>query len=359
MIWIIIAIVVIVIIVNSNKKKKQQQQGQQPPQTGTSKPASKAATTAAASSARAGSYTGSSKGAPPPKAGDKLDQAAFARAFAHMSGDAPQGGPSKAPAPETPKPAPAAAPKSAPAPSAAPKVEPAKSSAPPKVGDKLDQAAFARAFAHMSGDAPQGGPSKAPAPEAPKSAPAAPPKPEAPKSEGDPAALKQFHAKILSYYHNLWNKDTGSLYTELASMPIHHFGVQAREDRLVESVWLEGDDIPLVSETEYAKLCGDDKEAAGVIPLTAPQQTQLMAEISGFLLYLKTVEVRDGYFYPLKPGQAPTGSGAPTGGAPSGSGAAPAGKAAQGFSQSDKEAQLRAQIQAMMEKQKKDNPPKK
>lgn len=285
MIWIIIAIVVIVIIVNSNKKKKQQQ-GQQPPQTGTSKPASKAASTAAASSARAGSYTGSSKSAPPPKAGDKLDQAAFARAFAHMSGDAPQGGPSKAP-------------------------------------------------------------------EAPKSAP--PPKTEAPAG----VIPEPFLKKILHYYESLWNKESGSLYTELASMPIHHFGVQAREDRLVESVWLEGDDIPLVSETEYAKLCGDDKEAAGVIPLTAPRQTQLMAEISGFLLYLKTVEVRDGYFYPLKPGQVPTGSGAPTGGAPSGSGAAPAGKAAQGFSQSDKEAQLRAQIQAMMEKQKKDNPPKK
>ena len=276
MIWIIIAIIVIVIIVNSNKKKKQQQQGQQPPQTGTSKPASKAASTAAASSARAGSYTGSSKTSAPPKAGDKLDQDAFARAFAHMSGDAPQGGPSKAPAPE------------------------------------------------------------------------------APKTEDQAGVIPEpFLKKILHYYESLWNKESGSLYTELASMPIHHFGVQAREDRLVESVWLEGDDIPLVSETEYAKLCGDDKEAAGVIPLTAPQQSRLMAEISSFLLYLNTVEVRDGYFYPLKPGQAPTGSGAPTGGA------APAGKAAQGFSQSDKEAQLRAQIQAMMEKQKKDNPPKK
>ena len=349
MIWIIIAIVVIVIIVNSNKKKKQQQQGQQPPQTGAARPASKAASTAAASSARAGSYTGSSKGTPPPKAGDKLDQAAFARAFAHMSGDAPQGGPSKAPAPETPKSAPAAAPKSSPA----PKAEPAKSSAPPKVGDKLDQAAFARAFAHMSGDAPQAGASKAPAPEPPKSAPA-------PKTEAPAGVIPEpFLKKILHYYESLWNKESGSLYTELASMPIHHFGVQTREDRLVESVWLEGDDIPLVSETEYAKLCGADQEAAGVIPLTAPQQTQLMAEISGFLLYLKTVEVRDGYFYPLKPGQAPTGSGAPTGGVASGSGAPPAGKAAQGFSQSDKEAQLRAQIQAMMEKQKKDNPPKK
>ncbi len=345
MIWIIIAIVVIVIIVNSNKKKKQQQQGQQPPQTGAARPASKAASTAATKSAGKSAPT---KPGAPPKAGDKLDQAAFARAFAHMSSDAPKGGASKAPAPEAPKSAPAEATKSA------PKAEPAKSSAPPKAGDKLDQAAFARAFAHMSGDAPKGGPSKAPAPEPPKSAPAEAPKPEEPKSQGDPAALKQFNAKILGYYHNLWNKDTGSLYTELASMPIHHFGVQVREDRLVESVWLEGDDIPLVSETEYAKLCGDDQEAAKLIPLTAPQQSQLMAEISGFLLYLKTVEVRDGYFYPLKPGQAPTGSGAPTGGA-----AAPAGKAAKGFSDSDKEAKLRAQIQAMMEKQKKDNPPKK
>ena len=135
-------------------------------------------------------------------------------------------------------------------------------------------------------------------------------------------------------------------------MPIHHFGIQVREDRLVESVWLEGDDIPLVNETEYAKLCAGD-ESAQVIPLSSPRMDKLMGLIRDFLAYLGTVELRGDFFDPLRPGQASSGQ-TPTGGA-----AAPAGKAAKGFSDSDKEAKLRAQIQAMMEKQKKDNPPKK
>lgn len=234
----------------------------------------------------------------------------------------------------------------------APKAAPTKPGAPPQAGDPIDQAAFARAFAHMSGDAPKG--------ESPKAAPAKPEPPEAseparpepPKTTGgDEAARKQFQTNILGYYHSLWNRDTGSLYTELASMPIHHFGVQVRADRLVESVWLEGDEIPLVNDTEYTKLCSGDASAKA-FPLSSQQEMdQLYGLIRDYLLHLGTVELRGDYFYPLQPGQAPSGQSAPEG-------TSTGGKAAQAFSQADKDAQLRAQVQALLEKQKKDKPPK-
>ena len=373
MFWLVVIIIVVVVIVyNNNKKKKQQQSGQQGPQVHTQTPPRTQAPKAGASGA-----TQTKKSSAPPKAGDPIDQAAFARAFAHMSatdpkaqGDksAPKAEPKKSSAPPKagdpidqaafarafahmsatdPK---AQGGKSAPAeaakPAAAPKAEPKKSSAPPKAGDPIDQAAFARAFAHMGvtgGKADDG-----------KSAPKA----EPPKADANQAALKQFHTNILGYYHSLWNRDTGSLYTELATMPIHHFAVQVKPDRLVESVWLDGDEIPLVSETEYAKLCNGD-ESTQVIPLSSQQEMdQLLGLIRDYLLHLGTVELRGDTFYPLRPGQS---SGAPAG-APAGSGTgsdAPTGKAAQGFSQSDKDAQLRAQVQALLEKQKKDKPPKK
>ena len=357
MFWLVVVIIVIVVIVyNNNKKKKQQQSGQQPTRADSPRPASKAASSAAAKPG-AGKTAPTKPGAPP-KAGDKLDQAAFARAFAHMSGEDSKAGAGGSAKPEPVKTAPV---KSEPV-KTAPKAEPAKSSAPPKAGDKLDQAAFARAFAHMSGEDSKAGAPKAESgkaapkaePQAP-SKPAEPPKPQASGSQGEDMYDK-FVKHILGYYQKLWNKEDGTLYTELDSMPIHHFGVQVRADRLVESVWLEGDDIPLVNETEYAKLCAGD-ESARVIPLADPQADKLLGLIRDFLIYLGTVEPRGDYFYPLRPGQAPSGQGAPAG-ADTGA-KADGGKVAQGFSQADKDAQLRAQIQAMLEKQKKDNPPKK
>lgn len=305
MFWLVVVIIVIVVIVyNNNKKKKQQQSGQQPTRADSPRPASKAASSAAAKPGAG--KTAPTKPGVPPKAGDKLDQAAFARAFAHMSGEDSKAGAPKA---ESGKAAPQAE-----SGKAAPKAEP---QAPSK--------------------------------------PAEPPKPQASGSQGEDMYDK-FVKHILGYYQKLWNKEDGTLYTELDSMPIHHFGVQVRADRLVESVWLEGDDIPLVNETEYAKLCAGD-ESARVIPLADPQADKLLGLIRDFLIYLGTVEPRGDYFYPLRPGQAPSGQGAPTG-ADTGA-KADGGKAAQGFSQADKDAQLRAQIQAMLEKQKKDNPPKK
>lgn len=239
-----------------------------------------------------------------------------------------------------------------------------KTGAPPKAGDKLDQDAFARAFAHMSGGGAT--PPKAPQaaqPEPPKHAPAKPeaPQPEAPKpAASDEDSHKRFVADILGYYHNLWNRENGSLYTELDNMPIRCFTIQVRADKLVESVWLEGDEIPLVSDTEFSKL---SPENASVYPLAEPAQNQLFGLIRDYLLHLGTVELRGDSFYPLRPGQAPAGQGAASGasssGTSSGGGSAPAGKGAQGAGKMDQDAQLRAQVQAMLERQKKDNPPKK
>ena len=241
-----------------------------------------------------------------------------------------------------------------------------KTGAPPKAGDKLDQDAFARAFAHMSGGGAT--PPKAPQtaqPEPPKHAPAKPeapqpPQPEAPKpAASDDDSHKRFVTDILGYYHNLWNRENGSLYTELGNMPIRCFTIQVRADKLVESVWLEGDEIPLVSDTEFSKL---SPENASVYPLAEPAQNQLFGLIRDYLLHLGTVELRGDSFYPLRPGQAPAGQGAASGASSSGTssgGSAPAGKGAQGAGKMDQDAQLRAQVQAMLERQKKDNPPKK
>ena len=89
-------------------------------------------------------------------------------------------------------------------------------------------------------------------------------------------------------------------------MPIRCFTIQVRADKLVESVWLEGDEIPLVSDTEFSKL---SPENASVYPLAEPAQNQLFGLIRDYLLHLGTVELRGDSFYPLRPGQAPAGQG--------------------------------------------------
>ena len=304
--WIIVAVIVIIFLVNRSKKKKAQ--SQQPTPAPTPTPFK--------------DETG--KTGAPLKAGDKLDSDAFARAFAVMNGDAPVQPP--APAPE-------------PAPT---KSETGKTGTPPKAGDKLDSSAFARAFAVMNGDAP---------------APAKPEEPSKPAARGDAAPAgpspfdpsaehKEFSADILGYYHNLWNRENGTLYTDLDKLPIDHFSIQIRADRLVESVWMQGDDIPLVSETEYTKLCGSHS-----IPDLSSEQAQneLLLLVAKYLVHLGTVTVKGNDFYPSR-GGAPRPA-APEDPAPA---EGPSGKAADAFSQANKDAQLRAQIQAMMEKQRGD-----
>ena len=228
------------------------------------------------------------------------------------------------------------------APKAAPQAQPARSSAPPRAGDPIDQAAFARAFAHMKGG--DGAPAGTPKAESPKAA--APKKPEAPQPApaGEDPRYSAFAAKILDYYRGLWNRESGSLYTELDTMPIRCFSLQVREDRLVESVWLEGDELPLVTDTPYDKLCGDTP----VCPMNTPElQERLRSQIFQFLLGLGTVALQGDVFVPVRPGQsAPAGGASQSGGAPKGGG--------QGGNPADKDAQLRAQVQALLEKQKRD-----
>lgn len=273
MFWIILAIIVIVVVVyNNNKKKKQQGQGgQTPPQQRPPQPTRTA-------SPKQGTSAGTSKTGAPPKAGDPIDQAAFARAFAHMSGDDSKAAPKAAAKPEAPK-------------AEAPKPEPSK--------------------------------------------------------PAEDAAFQKFAQNILGYYHGLWNRDNGSLYTELDTMPIHHFSVQVKEDRLIESVWLEGDEIPLVTDTNYDKICGGDP----VYPMsTQALQDKLLGLIYDYLQHLGTVEVRGQDCFPVRAGQSQPAPAEPQ---------APQGKIEQQFSQSEKEEQFRARVQALMEQQRKDNPPKK
>ena len=228
----------------------------------------------------------------------------------------------------------------------------AKDSAPPKAGDPIDQDAFARAFAHMSvGD---GAGTAAPKAESPK-AESPKPQPEPQREQAAPAGQagldKELVTNVLGYYHELWNRENGSLYTELDKMPVRNFTVQVRADRLVESVWLEGDELPLVNETMFSKLSPDTPNAYPLSGQTASDQ--LYALIRDYLLRLGTVELRRDSFYPLRPGQAPAGGG------PSPAGSAPSGGKGQDSGQADKEARLRAQVQALLEQQKRDNPPKK
>ena len=363
--WIIVAVIVIIFLVNRSKKKKAQSQQPTPAPTPTPfkdetgktgaplKAGDKLDSDAFARAfavmngdapvqppapapepAPTKSETG--KTGTPPKAGDKLDSDAFARAFAVMNGDAPV-----QPPPPASKPVPAPEPTPAPAP-APTKSETGKTGTPPKAGDKLDSSAFARAFAVMNGDAP---------------APAKPEEPSKPAARGDAAPAgpspfdpsaehKEFSADILGYYHNLWNRENGTLYTDLDKLPIDHFSIQIRADRLVESVWMQGDDIPLVSETEYTKLCGSHS-----IPDLSSEQAQneLLLLVAKYLVHLGTVTVKGNDFYPSR-GGAPRPA-APEDPAPA---EGPSGKAADAFSQANKDAQLRAQIQAMMEKQRGD-----
>lgn len=210
-----------------------------------------------------------------------------------------------------------------------PKPAPAKDPADELFG--IDHDAVARAMARMNGDAE---PIEPPKPE-PKPAPA----------PDDTERFKAFLAKILGYYHSMWNKEDGSLYTELdTTMPIDHFGIQVRENCLVESVWLIGDSIPLVTETAYSKLCGD---APVYDRMDDPEmQQKLLVLIAKFLTELGTVEVRGNDFYPIRAKKAaPPAPEAPAGG----------GKAAEEFDEADQEARLRAQVQAMLDQQKKDD----
>lgn len=153
--------------------------------------------------------------------------------------------------------------------------------------------AFAQAFAQMGGDAPKKAEEPAPAPA---------PAPAADNSaDSDPELLKAIAKNVLGYYHTMWNKESGALYTELnSSMPIDHFSFQAKESCLVESVWLIGDSVPLVTETAYEKLCAGDGIATPVLR-SAKDRKELELLLAKYLVdELGTVTLKGNDFYPIR-----------------------------------------------------------
>lgn len=163
---------------------------------------------------------------------------------------------------------------------AAPKATP---KADPFTG--VDRDAFARAQAVMSGSKP------APKADASGSFSAAA---KAPTKE--PPQDTPFQKAVKNYFRSNWDKD-GSIYQDLDSMPINSFTVQFREDRIVESISLEGQDIPLVNETMYDTLCAKES-----IPdlTTEAAQSELLTALTDYLTGLGTLTLRNGAFVPVR-----------------------------------------------------------
>ena len=135
-------------------------------------------------------------------------------------------------------------------------------------------------------------------PESPKPAPK---KPEPPKPDADPAQEQALISRIAVYYTSMWDKQ-GSLYKELdTSMPIDHFAIQLKGDRVVDSVWLSGDEVPLVSETAYTDLPGESPVAeltSGQLKGAYASVTQTLTSL-GTLTYDKDADL----FYPVHKGK--------------------------------------------------------
>ena len=135
-------------------------------------------------------------------------------------------------------------------------------------------------------------------PESPKPAPK---KPEPPKPDADPAQEQALISRIAVYYTSMWDKH-GSLYKELdTSMPIDHFAIQLKGDRVVDSVWLSGDEVPLVSETAYTDLPGESPVAeltSGQLKGAYASVTQTLTSL-GTLTYDKDADL----FYPVHKGK--------------------------------------------------------
>ena len=182
-----------------------------------------------------------------------------------------------------------------------------------------------QADAHISGgpksapgkDAPKGGsleeqiaammgkqdgakPPESPKPDSKKPEPPKP-APTPKKPDPDPAQEQALISRIATYYTSMWDKQ-GSLYKELdSSMPIDHFAIQLKGDRVVDSVWLSGDEVPLVSETAYTDLPGESL----VAELTSGQLKGAYASVTrtltslGTLTYDKDADL----FYPVHKGK--------------------------------------------------------
>ena len=124
--------------------------------------------------------------------------------------------------------------------------------------------------------------------------PVEPPKPKKPAGPSQ-AQIDGLMARIIAYYTEMWNPKTGSLYKELdVSMPIDHFSIQLKADRLVDSVWLSGDELPLVSETAYTDLPGASE-------LTSLPKSVKTTALQTALIALGTVtyDEQNDLYYPI------------------------------------------------------------
>ena len=195
-----------------------------------------------------------------------------------------------------------------------------------KEAERKKQEAERRAEARRQADAhTPGGPKSAPGKDAPKGSsleeqiaammdkqsgakPPESPKPEPPKPaptpkkpNADPAQEQALISRIAVYYTSMWDKH-GSLYKELdTSMPIDHFAIQLKGDRVVDSVWLSGDEVPLVSETAYTDLPGESPVAeltSGQLKGAYASVTQTLTSL-GTLTYDKDADL----FYPVHKGK--------------------------------------------------------
>lgn len=137
----------------------------------------------------------------------------------------------------------------------------------------------------------------------PPEKPAEPPKPKKPAGPSK-AQIDGLMKRIIDYYTEMWNPKTGSLYKELdVSMPIDHFSIQLKADRLVDSVWLSGDELPLVSETAYTDLPGSSELTRLPRSITA---SALQSTLTG--LGTVTYDEQNDLYYPIhkkKPQEPP------------------------------------------------------
>lgn len=119
-----------------------------------------------------------------------------------------------------------------------------------------------------------------------------------------PPAHTAFMKGLKEYFHSNWAKD-GAIYADLDNMPISCFTVQLREDRVIESISLEGQAVPLVNETSYTTLCAADE----IPDLTTPvRQQEAFEQLSAYLLSLGTLTRTEDAFYPIRTAQGPENS---------------------------------------------------
>lgn len=110
-----------------------------------------------------------------------------------------------------------------------------------------------------------------------------------------------FMKGLKGYFHSNWAKD-GAIYGDLDNMPISCFTVQLREDRVIESITLEGQDVPLVNETNYDTFCPADE----IPDLTTPDKQQaLFQKLTDYLVSLGTLTYREDAFYPVRTSDGP------------------------------------------------------